>query len=297
MRCLHPVATPRGILFPCGKCPACLSERREELAERIFFESRVSASSYFVTLTYDDEHLPFDRQLGINCFDKQEIQTYIRRIRDYLRPRDVSLRYFLTCEFGDASNRSHYHAVVYLSSFLSLQQVWILFNEFWKRGIVYVSSVGAGCCKYVAKYCLKDDGNESYSFPSSSPAKPFRLFSRRPGIGCTDECVQYWYDRFQLNKNYYDFDSVNMYGSGEKFIPRIPRVVRNKFDEFTQSKISQVGWSKFYALQEDLGKALSDPALNRCVDPSLNKWEPILDKDLEIKRKARKLRQLKKNCL
>lgn len=297
MRCLHPVTTRRGILFPCGKCPACLSQRKEELAERIFFEARVSPSSYFLTLTYDDEHLPRDPENGLQCFDKSEVQTYIRRIRDFLRPRDISLRYFLTCEYGDASLRSHYHAVLYFSSFLSLQQCWILCNDLWGKGIVYLSSVGAGCCRYVAKYALKDDIQESYSLPSSSPCKPFRLFSRRPGLGATDDCVQYWFERFQLEKGYFDFDSSNSCDNGEKFLPRIPRVVRSKFDEFTQHKISQVGWSRFYGLQEDLGMSLRDPGLNRCLDPVDNKWEPIFDRDLEIKEKTRKLRQLKKNCI
>lgn len=297
MRCLHPTTTRRGILFPCGKCPACLSQRKEELAERIFFESRVSPCSYFVTLTYDDSHLPSDPDTGQMCFDKLGIQIYLRRVRDFLRPRDIKMRYFLTCEYGDLSFRSHYHAVVFLSSFLSLQQAWTLFSDLWEKGIVYLSSVGAGCCRYVAKYALKDDPQESFDLPAGDPRKPFRLFSRRPGIGATDECVHYWSEQFGLHKRFYQWDSFSYYDNGEKFLPKIPRVVRSKFDEFTQRKITEVGWSRFYSLQEDLGKALSDSSLNVCIDPDSNTYESRFEKDLEIKKKTRKLRQLKKHCL
>lgn len=297
MRCLHPVPTRRGILFPCGKCPACLAQRKEELAQRIFMEARVSASSYFLTLTYDDKHLPFDPETGELSFDKQEVQTYIRSLRDRLRLRDISLRYFFTCEYGDLSERPHYHAVLYFSQFLSLQQVWILCNALWKnRGYVYLSSVGAGCCRYVAKYCLKDDPSGSFELPRDDPRRPFRLFSRRPGIGSTEEVVQYYYEVFQLHKRFFDFDGVNYSGNGERFIPKVPRVVRSKFDEFTQRKCTAVGWSRFYGLQEDLGLALEDPALN-CFDPVECTNTPIYDKDLEIQKKNLKLRKLKKHCL
>lgn len=297
MRCLHPVPTRRGILFPCGKCPACLAQRKEELAQRIFMESRVSASSYFLTLTYDDKHLPFDPETGESCFNKSEISSYIRSLRDFLRPRDIYLRYFLTCEKGDLSSRPHYHAILYFSKFLSLQQAWILCNSKWSnKGFVYLSSVGSGCCKYVAKYCLKDDPGRSFELPRDDPGRPFRLFSRKPGIGCTEEVVQYYYEIFQLHKRFFDFDAVNYSGNGERFIPKIPRVVRSKFDEFTQRQCTAVGWSRFYGLQEDLGLALADSALNR-FDPVECVNSPIYEKDLEIQRKTLKLRKLKKNCL
>lgn len=297
MRCLHPVTTRRGLLFPCGKCPACLNQDKEELAERIFFESRVSPCSYFLTLTYNEENLPFDPVSGLHCFDKEGVEAYIRRVRDFLRPRGISLRIFLSCEYGDISQRPHYHAIAYLSSFLSLQQAWTMFNDLWRKGIVYLSSVGAGCCRYVAKYCLKDDEGSTEYLPKGDPRKPFRSFPRRPGVGATDECVQYWYEVFGLRKRFFQWDSIEYSGNGEKFLPKIPRVVRSKFDEYTQRQCTAVGWSRFYSLQEDLGKALQDSNLNVCVDPAENRFEARYDKDLEIMQKTRKLRKLKKNCL
>lgn len=180
-RCLHP-RYYAGRLFPCGKCPCCLSVRRDELATRLYVEACASRCAYFVTLTYEDGRLPF-ADSDLNCFDKAGVQAFIRSVRDFLRTKGLSIRYFLTSEYGDAGNRSHYHMLVYLSDFLSLQQVYILFSEKWRQGIVYVTSIGMGAAKYVAKYCLKDDGSEF--FEKGHPNKPFRLFSRRPGLGAT----------------------------------------------------------------------------------------------------------------
>ena len=61
IKCLHPVqvATLKGVtLCRCGKCPACESSIKSELQLRIQCEAKKHKHSYFITLTYDDEHLP-----------------------------------------------------------------------------------------------------------------------------------------------------------------------------------------------------------------------------------------------
>lgn len=61
IKCLHPVQvnTLKGItLVRCGKCPACESSIKSELQLRIQCEAKKHKHSYFVTLTYDDVHLP-----------------------------------------------------------------------------------------------------------------------------------------------------------------------------------------------------------------------------------------------
>lgn len=61
IKCLHPVQvnTLKGVtLVRCGKCPACESSIKSELQLRIQCEAKKHKHSYFVTLTYDDVHLP-----------------------------------------------------------------------------------------------------------------------------------------------------------------------------------------------------------------------------------------------
>lgn len=68
-KCLHPVAVPvvtntNHAFFRCGKCPPCLHNLANQLAVRVYREFQ-SASMAFVTLTYDNEHIPIYHQRNI----------------------------------------------------------------------------------------------------------------------------------------------------------------------------------------------------------------------------------------
>ena len=79
-KCLHPVKvkTLRGIqLVKCGKCPACENAKRSEFRAKVQFEENNCKDTFFITLTYDDAHLPLfclrsdlvdsdDKRLDIN---------------------------------------------------------------------------------------------------------------------------------------------------------------------------------------------------------------------------------------
>ena len=59
------------IQVPCGKCIACLRNRQNAMVSRLYAEADKRGSFAFVTLTYDDEHLPLaesvyrvDKQTG-----------------------------------------------------------------------------------------------------------------------------------------------------------------------------------------------------------------------------------------
>ena len=47
-----------GFSLPCGKCLACHLNRACEKGIRAWHESKYHAESMFLTLTYDDKHLP-----------------------------------------------------------------------------------------------------------------------------------------------------------------------------------------------------------------------------------------------
>lgn len=61
VKCLSPVQvkTSKGVtLVPCGHCAACESRQKSDLQLRIQIEAQKHKHSYFITLTYDDAHLP-----------------------------------------------------------------------------------------------------------------------------------------------------------------------------------------------------------------------------------------------
>lgn len=62
--CLHPkkIVTPSGAyVVPCGKCDACRNIHQSQWVQRLQIESQNHKYTYFVTLTYDDQHLPLCR--------------------------------------------------------------------------------------------------------------------------------------------------------------------------------------------------------------------------------------------
>lgn len=313
MICLHPRCYA-GKVFPCGKCPACLSRDREELAQRLIIEAHVSKCSYFITLTYDDEHLPIYQ--GVNCFDKEQVRSFIRALRDSYRDDGVHFRYFVTSEYGDNTQRSHYHAIFFYDSFESRQQVYEDIKKRWTFGNISVDSVTIASARYVAKYCLKED--DSSEFPKGHPCRPFRLFSCRPAIGCSPAAIRFYCENWHLQESFIHQDETGFVKSCQ-LIDKIPRVVRSKIvvkkivkkkvklgdgskvtirheikDLNLEKKLSAVGWSKFFSMNEDLFIALNDKHLNTFDGKN---YYPDYTKDLEIKKKARKLRKIKKTTL
>lgn len=49
--------------IPCGKCSECLKAKQNDIAVRAFIEAKKKGSMHFVTLTYDDDNLPFAKRL------------------------------------------------------------------------------------------------------------------------------------------------------------------------------------------------------------------------------------------
>lgn len=53
----------RMVTVPCGKCVECLKTRQNDLACRCVRQAQISGSMQFLTLTYDDDHLPLAMSL------------------------------------------------------------------------------------------------------------------------------------------------------------------------------------------------------------------------------------------
>nr|WAE43903.1 MAG: replication initiator protein [Microviridae sp.] len=62
----------------------------------------------FITLTYDDEHLPPNASLV-----KNDLQLFFKRLRKSLEPYKRKIKYFASGEYGSTTNRPHYHMIVF----------------------------------------------------------------------------------------------------------------------------------------------------------------------------------------
>lgn len=227
MQCPHPIHLRRKdddgfinyISVPCGKCPICLSNRKRDWVFRLKKEMSNCDSSYFVTLTYDDDHLPRD---GLLC--KRDVQLFLKRLRKYIYPFKV--RYFYVGEYGDETMRPHYHLLLFnfpheFDLKCALRDTWQLCSPLqWNLDGV-IGSVTGQSINYVASYCTKlyPDGRKNICG-----------MSRRPAIGSsylTEDTKQYHKETLNLVSH----DFKNTY--------RLPRYYRDKiFNDYEKAFIS-----------------------------------------------------------
>lgn len=159
-------------------------------------ESKLHDANCFITLTYDNQHVPTDFGLKL-----RDWQLFMKRLRKSLPQR---LRFFACGEYGDENNRPHYHAIIFnhdfndkkFFSYNSQKQPIYTSDELlnlWALGHVTTQDVTFKSAAYVARYCTKKingplaaqhyhrfspvDGNYYNVTPE------FAVMSRRPGLG------------------------------------------------------------------------------------------------------------------
>lgn len=77
-----PTIDAKDIRLPCGRCIGCRLERSRQWALRLTHEKRFHAESAFITLTYDENHLPEGGSLDLKHF-----QNFMKRLRFELSPK------------------------------------------------------------------------------------------------------------------------------------------------------------------------------------------------------------------
>lgn len=187
------------IEVPCNNCTGCKLEYARQWSIRIMHEKRFHQESCFITLTYDDQHVPQSYSL-----DKRELQLFFKKLRKFLSPKKI--RFFACGEYGDLNGRPHYHAIVFNHDWSdkkfversdSGEEIYTseALRRLWRNGIVSTQDVTHKSAAYVARYCTKKIktgdafGAERYyrispidgAFHSVQPE--FATRSNRPGLG------------------------------------------------------------------------------------------------------------------
>ena len=179
MLCPFTVTRTLGHQYPCGKCGACLCNRRRKVVGRLLLESRMWAHSAFVTLTYADEHVPL--QLAVDAapllvLNPRDPTLMLKR----LRKRIGSFRYFLAGEYGTKTARPHYHAIIFgwPGTWLYDRQAGPL-HDSWKLGFVQTYDLDKGLAMYASSYVTK---KHTKHLEDGRPDMRAR-WSRDPAIG------------------------------------------------------------------------------------------------------------------
>lgn len=144
--------------LPCGRCIGCKVERARMWAIRCVHEAQLHQHNSFVTLTYDDKHLPPDESV-----DVRDWQTFAKRLRKRIGP----FRFFHVGEYGEQNLRPHYHALIFGNDFTDDRTKhskndrgeWIytseLLQETWGLGFTTVGELTYESAAYCARYSLK----------------------------------------------------------------------------------------------------------------------------------------------
>lgn len=196
--CLSPVLLKSGFTVPCGKCLNCLSDRRNEWSIRLAIHVMAcERMPLFLTLTYDDEHLPHLLPDGaVICgIEGEGYPATLHRphvsafLKEYKRVHDLGndrFTYFGCGEYGDAdrfTGRPHYHLLFFDDNrlyqlfdddpFKAIQSV----QSEWKHGFVHICIAGFDGIHYVSKYVLKQDHVEVQGL-----VEPFTIASKGLGM-------------------------------------------------------------------------------------------------------------------
>lgn len=290
--------------IPCGQCYACRLQYSREWADRCMMEMQDHKESWFLTLTYDDEHLPivhgFDSETG-EVFDfmslqKKDLQDFNKRLRSQLF-RDYKkenadgetpprFRFYACGEYGDRTYRPHFHGIYFglvipdLEFYKSDGRFSYYTSEYlkriWQRGFVVVAQANWHTAAYCARYVMKKQKGMNKAVYDDFGIEPeFVLMSRRPGIARKffDERAP---DMFEYDKIFIDDGK-----DSKEFVP--PRYFKKLFDQVDAAAASQ-------KVQERMARATAKMLMKR-GQTSQSYLELLQTEEDALKRKTKVLQR------
>lgn len=213
---------------PCGQCIGCRLEYARQWAVRAVHELKCHKRSCFLTLTYSDKNLPQDGLL-----EKKELQKFQKRLAKYIAP--IRVRYMSCGEYGEETNRPHYHIILYGYDFpdkekYSENQGYPIYtskilDRLWEYGECKIGSVTFESCCYVARYMLKKQKGKN---KRTDGGEEFLFSSRQPGLG------EMHYQKYK--GEIYETDSVIVRGKEM----RPPKYYDSKFEEYAEKEMAEI---------------------------------------------------------
>lgn len=274
MPCFHPLRAIRGgggikivssdsaiynLTLPCGRCRGCRLERSRQWAVRCMHEASLYEHNSFITLTYDDAHLPPDLSLNHKHF-----QDFMKRLRKRF---GSNIRYYMCGEYGSQLLRPHYHALLFNHTFNDLS-IWkktaagsslfrsAVLESLWPFGFSSIGAVTFESAAYVARYIMdKQTGEDSqlhYAVVNPDTGeltyrKPeYNRMSLRTGIGAK------WFDMFK--NDVYPHDRVIV--DGVKTKP--PRYYDKLLARQNQSEFDSIRDKRMLDMQDNIADNTRD---------------------------------------
>lgn len=301
------------VIIPCGKCYGCRLDYSRRWADRMMLELETAGKGIFVTLTYDNDHVPvkFDEESGEFVglqLDKRDCQLFMKNLRRDFDGHDgrdpIKVRFFAAGEYGSQTYRPHMHLIIFglgLDDFAikipygknelgqkyytlpELEKCWYDFSDDPPslKGRVLVSDVSWETCAYVARYVLKKAAGFDAEALDLTPE--FTLMSRRPGIG-----AQY----LEEHPDCLDYENIVIETqSGSKRI-QIPKYFLNKLKSKAELLPTDLRLKEKYDNLMERRKAMADDSMFRkAMKTTLTYLDQL---ELDEQKKIRSIAALKR---
>lgn len=212
------------IEIPCGRCHECRLKYSRDWATRMVLEMREHESSYFLTLTYDNDHVHTSDMVDVETGEylgktlslcKADLAPFIKRLRRGLEyDNRPPIRFYAAGEYGDQTLRPHIHIIVFGLFLDDLEPLrksklgnqcykseWL--QKYWPYGDIIVNETSWQACAYVARYVMKKQYGANADIYKILCIEPeFAQMSRKPGIG------RKWYDEHKNQLYLSDEDKI-----------------------------------------------------------------------------------------
>lgn len=169
----------------CQHCFACALNYSAEWATRIMLEAKKYKNNFWVTLTYDQDHLPIATELTFNdeifenvgdikwgegCLVPEHMDTFLDSLRKHLarKYKHNGVKYYYAGEYGTETHRPHYH-IVLMNCPLDITQFYDThidvnykahwksheLERYWDKGMIDICELEWSDAAYTARYCAK----------------------------------------------------------------------------------------------------------------------------------------------
>ncbi len=220
---------------PCGRCHVCLSKRRNDWSFRLYEELKTAHTANFITLTYNDDNIPYSRLTGEQTLDKRDVQLFLKKLRQkqislfkqthrhlnarQLRAQSPRIRYYLCGEYGTDSDRPHYHIIL----FNLIPELKDIVVDIWSKGHAHCGECNVKTIAYTTKYVMKCNGEKQ-----NGRQDEFSLMSRKPAIG----------SGYLQNSAYHKQNRETSVTNASGAKQRLPRFYKEKM--FTKGEIKAI---------------------------------------------------------
>lgn len=206
---------------PCNKCLQCKKKRVSGWSFRLQNEGRYASTAYFVTLTYDTEHVPLIKNYRPMTLCKRDVQLFFKKLR---KPNKLKLSYYLVGEYGNKktdNERPHYHVILfncelkyligwYMARKIKGEETTYLDGKFnfksymWTNGYISIGQVEPASIGYCLEYITKPPIVPANNYDKRVPE--FSLMSKGLGKKYLSSNMVAWHKADLKNRMYIPYE-------------------------------------------------------------------------------------------